>query len=1305
MTTDFTYDVIIRNHPFNSYQADKLARDLLKRGSLRVFSENQGKKALHEVDLARQRSRVMIHLLSKYVTDGSLRQAEAESRPFREKDSQRRLIIIRLDGVTAPDRLKECLTFDWPADHDEYTWEQLVEACLPQSALASKPAGAAEDCPLKKMVSLGHSTVITAAAFSGDSNHIVTASNDHTVRIWDRASLQCLQVFQDGPGDHKWVRWDSDKHTIVTGSSDGKVKVWDILTRQVVYQGESRKEDTDTQPPKQTTDIVPRTETRQDLPASPNGKMSLQYGPEGTIQIWNTKTRKLIRELKDPEEKYPGPLSFLAWSPDSRFILVHGRYPTIRRIWEVSAQQFSSAILTNTFASTLDFKCVAWSPDSQYIFIGAEDGKGFLWGTEKGGEAAPLEGHQGPVTRTALSPDGQYLISGGMDVTIRLWTMPEGKAIGVHKKDHKGLIPALAWSADSSYTLSGSEGGNLILMDLVFTEALNRMRAAGHVTCLDWSPTGKRALYGTVNRIWVFDALMGSFGREFVGHGGPVTSVKWSPDGRQALSGSVDTTLRLWNISSGESIEMKGHTAEVNEVCWAPDGERAASAAADREIRIWEVATGQCKLIMEGHSSQVLTIAWSPDGRFLLSGSDDRTVRIWQADNGACLYQLKGHTAKIVTVAWNSHDQSVMATAANGVIRIWDVQRLASKSLPSALPAGQTLYANAKVLIVGDSGVGKTALAQRLVHDEFIHTTSTDGAWATHLKLSPATGSSGVDREVWLWDFAGQEDYRLVHQLFMEEAAVAVLLFDPQKRDSFDGLGQWVRDLKKAIHKPFTLLLAAGRVDCGGPRISNAAIEDFMQQHGIQHFYRTSALKRTGCEDLRTAIFEAIDWNAIPPISSPKLYHKLKQEILHLRDGKTVFIGLNDLEDRMHKALPKENFGRSEVGTVVKSLARPGIIWEMKFGDLILLKPEIINTYGAALVRKVRDRPDEMGYIDESDLLEGNLDYQTERLPEDEEKFILLALNETLIRHAWTLQEVIGNQRVIIFPSFFRRERPEQKQHRDTPYFFQFKGPANEIYATLVVRLSHTSTFTTDAAHFYHDSADFLTPAGGRLGLQLSHEAKGVTRLDVWFDKKVEQQETLLFLRYVYDHLSMAGAEIIDEGKTLEGFSSDKLLKLVDDLRNAANLALDELAKEGLMTAVVGGTTHLAGQLYKPEFLYDWGIDGRIQFRHANRIPSGKFIWLQLKAGNSFLRELEDGTEVFYIKKQRHVDLWMEHNDPVMLVIMTLDGVIRWMDVRDYLIKATENGKKTVTKIIFDGEPFDIKSILSWRDKFIAPEQ
>jgi hypothetical protein len=56
---------------------------------------------------------------------------------------------------------------------------------------------------------------------------------------------------------------------------------------------------------------------------------------------------------------------------------------------------------------------------------------------------------------------------------------------------------------------------------------------------------------------------------------------------------------------------------------------------------------------------------------------------------------------------------------------------------------------------------------------------------------------------------------------------------------------------------------------------------------------------------------------------------------------------------------------------------------------------------------------------------------------------------------------------------------------------------------------------------------------------------------------------------------------------------------------------------------------------------------------------------------------------------------------PLLLVIRTSDGEVRWMEVREWLKRATENGKKKVTQIVFEGERFNVMSVRRWRDRVL----
>src|SRR5262249_42787367 len=147
-----------------------------------------------------------------------------------------------------------------------------------------------------------------------------------------------------------------------------------------------------------------------------------------------------------------------------------------------------------------------------------------------------------------------------------------------------------------------------------------------------------------------------------------------------------------------------------------------------------------------------------------------------------------------LSVAFSPDGQRLYSCAANGVMLVWDVADPDTVARPAE---PQAEYTNAKVLLVGESGVGKTGLSLRLVRDRWEPTDSTIGAWATQWKLE-VPSRAGVEREIWLWDFGGQADQRLIHQLYMDDTALAVLVFDGQKPDLFESLGQWDRDLARA---------------------------------------------------------------------------------------------------------------------------------------------------------------------------------------------------------------------------------------------------------------------------------------------------------------------------------------------------------------------------------------------------------------------------------------------------------------------------------------------------------------------------
>jgi small GTP-binding protein len=723
--------------------------------------------------------------------------------------------------------------------------------------------------------------------------------------------------------------------------------------------------------------------------------------------------------------------------------------------------------------------------------------------------------------------------------------------------------------------------------------------------------------------------------------------------------------------------------------------------------------------VLEGHSGGVYSVAWSPDGRRALSGADDHTVRLWDVETGDCLRVLEGHSDIVNSVAWSPDGRRAVSASRNGVLRVWDF-----RDSEHADRVAQIQYTNAKVLLVGETGAGKTGLSMRLALNEWKASDSTVGAWATHWKL-PVSTNDRVEREIWLWDFGGQADQRLIHQLYMEDTALAVLVFDGQREDLFETLGQWDRDLTRASQKAFTKLLAAGRVDAGGLRISRSEVEKFAKERGFRgRLFETSAKSGTQCEELKQAILAGIDWAHIPWRSSPLLFKRLKEEIVQLKDEDRVLMRFNELRDALRLRLSGQDaaFKDEELKAVVALLAGPGVVWELKFGNWVLLQPERINAYAQSVIQTLRADEFERGCLPEQRVLDGDLTYQSsmKRLPAEEERFVLLAMHQTLVERGLCLREHTEKGPMLIFPSYYRRERPELTGHPAVLVTYRFAGFLDDVYATLVVRLHHTKPFQQDQLWRY--AADFKTVTGKQLGVKLTRRAEGSGELEVYFDPGIAVEEKIIFSRYVHEHLLQKGQDVVRlrhyvcphcgtpvgnrevamqrlaawlEGKKevptilcvqcekrvplwdeLEQcFASEETRRRVRELQEQSALVLDNESKERALVGEVISTVALAGQICRELNVSDHGVDMEIEFKDDSGEATGQKLFLILKSDEPDLRE--------------HARYWMAQAVPVLRVMRNPEGEVRWMEVREWLKRS-------------DGERFDVMSVRRWRDRALA---
>jgi len=954
-----------------------------------------------------------------------------------------------------------------------------------------------------------------------------------------------------------------------------------------------------------------------------------------------------------------------------------------------------------------------------------------------------LKGHTRQVFAVAMVPDGSRAVSGSGDNTVRVWDLASGRCLAT-VEGHTRSVFGVAVTTDGSRAVSGSSDKTVRVWDLTSGDCLATLEAhTNEVNCVAVTPDSSRAVSGSDDKtMQVWDLASGRLLATLKEHTGPVYGVAVMPDGSRAVSGSADNTVRVWDLTSGRCLAtLEGHTDVVTCVAVTPDSSRAVSGSSDNTVRVWDLASGRCLATLEGHTNIVWSVAVTPDGSRAISGSADNTVRVWDLASGRYLATLEGHTDTVYGAAVTPDGSRAVSGSKDNTVRVW--------TLPKG-PAGtaqandEAVYTNAKVLLVGDSGVGKSGLAIRLTEDRFEPTISTDGVWATQLKLPHEARPGEREREIWLWDFAGQADYRLIHQLFLDETALAVLVFNPQSDNPFEGLGQWDHDLQRAARRPFRKLLVAGRCDRGGLRVSRASLDQFRKDRGFDAYLETSAQTASGCPELRAAIFDTIPWDQIPWTASPRIFRLLKETILKLKDEGKVLLRLAELRQQLEMRLPGETFTVDELRAVVGLLAGPGLVWRLEFGDFILLQPERVNAYAAAVVRKVRAHTDEIGVIAEEDVLTGKLDYQDmQRLPPDEESIVLRAMHQTFVDHSLCLREPAGAGPLLVFPSYFKRERPDLGDHPAVFVSYRFRGPLEEIYATLVVRLLHTAAVNKD--RLWKFAADFKTHEGRRAGLKMAPKGEGSAEISIYFEAGIPDDTKVTFIKYVHEHLKAKAVDVVRQrhyvcpnpkcGEPVEGlravktalergnpslrcqfcgkkiplvdlieqkFASPESAKRVRELDEQAQTIIDNESRELILVGHAFAIAGEAGQIFRPTPNSDWGIDGEIEFKNYAGEASGQRVYLQLKSGDSYLSERKkDGAEIFAIKNPRHADYWQQQAYRVMLVIRKSDGSIRWMDISSSLKEASRGGKKSVKQVVFDGEPFTALNLQRMRERLI----
>lgn len=154
-----------------------------------------------------------------------------------------------------------------------------------------------------------------------------------------------------------------------------------------------------------------------------------------------------------------------------------------------------------------------------------------------------------------------------------------------------------------------------------------------------------------------------------------------------------------------------------------------------------------------------------------------------------------------------------------------------------------------KVVLLGDADVGKSCLVQRFVRDSFsLQKMSTNQRVAFEEKNLVLDGRK---IQLAIWDTAGQEKYRSLAPIYYREADVAIVVYDINQPNSFDGLRFWIHQLQSHLKKGRTAVaVVANKIDLAGAQQVDAVEARRFAEEIEAMFCETSAKTGEGVSRL-----------------------------------------------------------------------------------------------------------------------------------------------------------------------------------------------------------------------------------------------------------------------------------------------------------------------------------------------------------------------------------------------------------------------------------------------------------------------
>jgi len=305
---------------------------------------------------------------------------------------------------------------------------------------------------------------------------------------------------------------------------------------------------------------------------------------------------------------------------------------------------------------------VKYNREGDLIFSAAKDAKPSVWYSANGERLGTFNGHNGTVWCMDIDWKTQQFLSGGGDMTIRLWDCETGKQMAKLDRDSPVRTSLFSYSGNMVvYTtdFAMSKPCEIFMADVrdpeQLGESVTRITVEGpKVTAILLGPLDHTLVTGHEDgKLTQWDLRTNKIITTVEDHDATINDMQASKDGTMFITSSKDHTSKLFDMDTLECLKTYKTERPVNSACISPNLEHVCLGGGQEAMEVTTTATSQGKfearffhLVFEeefarvkGHFGPINSLAYHPGGTQYTSGAEDGYLRVHNFDQNYLDYK------------------------------------------------------------------------------------------------------------------------------------------------------------------------------------------------------------------------------------------------------------------------------------------------------------------------------------------------------------------------------------------------------------------------------------------------------------------------------------------------------------------------------------------------------------------------------------------------------------------------------------------------------------------------------------------